>query len=338
VASTASTRWFQIAASVGASAFFLWLALKGEDWNQIAVGLSDARYEYLGAMFVIGVYALFVRTQRWRLLLAAATSRPQPLGPLFSASAIGFMANMVLPLRVGEFIRPYLASRSTGVPLSTVLATAVIERVLDLLTLVVFGLYVITQADVPPIVRQLTMVAAVVMVVALAGVLAIQSQRARLVPRLDALWARLPEKLGSTLIAVEHDFLDGMEVIGNPLVFVKALAWSLYVWLVIAAGFAFGFPATSIDIDLVGGGITTTTIVALVVSVPGAPGFVGQFEYGCKLALEQIYGIDGARAVTFAIVTHAAQFATQVGLGVVYLLREGLSLGELERISTEEGA
>jgi uncharacterized protein (TIRG00374 family) len=271
------------------------------------------------------------------LLLDTATGRPQPLGPLFSASAIGFMSNMVLPLRVGEFIRPYLASRSTGVALSTVLATAVIERVLDLLALVVFAIYVVMKADVPQIVQHLTAVAAVIMTAALAFVLVIQHQRERLVPRLDALWARLPERLGQTLIHFEHDFLDGMAVIADPMIFLRALAWSLYVWLVIAGGFALGFPATGIDVELLGGGVTVTTIVALVVSVPGAPGFVGQFEYGCKLALEQIYAVDGARAVTFALVTHATQFATQVLLGVVYLLREGLSLGELERLSSEEG-
>jgi uncharacterized protein (TIRG00374 family) len=326
----------QIATSIGASVFFLWLALKGEDWAEIATGLQDARYEYLAGMFVVGIYALFVRTQRWRLLLNAATARPQPLGPLFSASAIGFMANMLLPLRVGEFIRPYLASRATAVPLSTVLATAVIERVLDLMALVVFGFYVINHADVPAIVGRLTTVAAVVMAVAFGGLLVVHFQRDRLLPHLDRLWGKLPERIGKTLISVEHDFLDGMAVVADPVVFAQAVAWSLYVWFIIAVGFALGFPATGLDLPFVGGGITTATIVALAVSVPGAPGFVGQFEYGCKIALEQIYGIDGSRAVAYALVTHATQFVTQVLLGVVYLLREGLSLGELGRISEQK--
>jgi len=333
-----SSRGLQLGVSLAASALFLWLALRGENWSEIGDGLRNARYEYLLLMGVLGVYALFVRAQRWRLLLVTATGRPQPIHPIFSACAIGFMANMVLPLRIGEFIRPYLASRGTGIPMSTALATAVVERILDLLALVAMGLWVLMNAEVPEIVRSLTQVAGVLMVIALACILIAHRQRDRVLPLLDRVWAKLPRRIGDTIIRLEHEFLDGMAVIADPIIFVQAVAWSLYIWLLIAAGFALGLPAVGIDIDLLAGGVTTATIVALVVSVPGAPGFVGQFEYGCKLALVQIFDVAGARAVGFALVTHAAQFATQVLLGLVYLLREGLSLGELGRIGEEESS
>ena len=333
-----SSRGLQLGISLAASALFLWLALRGEDWSEIGAGLRDARYEFLILMGAVGVYALFVRAQRWKLLLDTATGTPQPLHPIFSACAIGFMANMVLPLRMGEVIRPYLASRGTGVPLSTALATAVVERVLDLLALVAMGLWVLANAEVPDVVRQLTQLAAVLMVIAVAGILVVHGQRDRVLPVLDKLWIRLPGSIGETLMRLEHEFLDGMAVIADPVVFVKATAWSLYIWLLIALGFALGLPAVGIDIDLLAGGITTATIVALVVSVPGAPGFVGQFEYGCKLALVQIFHVPGALAVGFALVTHAAQFATQVLVGLVYLMREGLSLGELGRIGEEDNS
>jgi uncharacterized protein (TIRG00374 family) len=325
----------QLGISLAVSAIFLWLALRGEDWSEISAGLADARYEYLLLMGVVGVYALFVRAQRWRLLLITATGQPMPLHPIFSACAIGFMANMVLPFRVGEFVRPYLASRSTGVSLSTSLATAVVERVLDLLALVAMGLWVIMNAEVPDVVRQLTQLAAVLMVVAVGGILVVNRHRDTVLPLLDKVWAKLPASIGEVLTRLEHEFLDGMAVIANPAVFIQAAAWSLYIWLLIALGFALGFPAVGIDVELIAGGITTATIVALVVSVPGAPGFVGQFEYGCKLALVQVFGVPGALAVGFALVTHAAQFATQVLLGLVYLLREGLSLGELGHLKDD---
>ena len=98
------------------------------------------------------------------------------------------MANMVLPLRIGEFVRPYLASRGTGVALSTMLATAVVERVLDLLALVAMGLWVLTNAQVPDVVRQLTQLAAVLMVIAISGILVVHWQRDRVLPVLDKLW------------------------------------------------------------------------------------------------------------------------------------------------------
>jgi len=338
VANRTSNRSLQLAISLALSAVFLWLALRGENWSEIADGLRGARYEYLVLMAVAGVYALFVRAQRWKLLLDTATNESQSLHAIFSACAIGFMANMVLPLRIGEVVRPYLASRATGVAMSTALATAVVERVLDLFALVAMGLWVLMTSDVPDVVRNLTMIAAVLMAVALVGIWVVQWQRERVLPILDGLWAKLPTRIGEPLTRLEHEFLDGMAVLSNPVVFVKAAAWSLYIWLLISFGFALGIPAVGLDVEFVRGGVTTATIVALVVSVPGAPGFVGQFEYGCKLALEQIFSVPGARAVGFALVTHAAQFATQVILGLVYLLREGLSLGELGRLGKDDPA
>ena len=89
---------------------------------------------------------------------------------------------------------------------------------------------------------------------------------------------------------------------------------------------------------MVSAGVTVATIVALAVSVPSAPAFVGQFEWGCKVALEQIHGVPGSAAVGYAIVVHTAQFLTQVALGVVFLVHEGLGIRDLTSLKSEAGA
>ena len=328
-------RWLQLAAGLGLSAFFLYLAFRGEDWTSVRAELAHTRYGWVAAMAVTGVYALYVRCQRWRLLLEAAASRPLPMGPIFSASAIGFMANMLLPFRVGEIARPYLVARRTEVSMSTALATMVLERAFDLLALFVFGIWVVSTTDVPAVVSRFTWIAGGAVAVVLAGVVVMHLQRDRLLPVVDRVWDLLPSRVGGTIKLLEHEFLDALATITDMLLLLRVVAWSFYVWIVIAVGFAFGFPATGIEVPFLGAGVATTTIVALAVSVPGAPGFVGQFEWGCKVALEGVYGVAGARAVGFAIVTHITQFSVQVLLGLVYLVREGLSLGELGRMGEE---
>lgn len=328
-------RWLQLAVGLGLSAFFLYLALAGEDWGAIGRELAAANYFYLFTMMPVGVYALYVRCQRWRLLVEAAAGRPCEMTPIFSASAIGFMANMVLPFRVGEFIRPYLVSRHTEISLSTVLATVVVERVLDLVALFAFALMVIAWADVPDLVRQLTWVAGGVAAVGMVGAWIVVIQRERLVPQLDRIWRRLPEKIGGFILRLEHEFLDGMSSVADGWLMAKAIAWSFYVWAVIAFSFALGFLALGIDVPFFSGGVTTATLVALAVSIPSAPAFVGQFEWGCKLALEQIYHVDGARAVGYAVLVHVTQFLTQVLLGLVYLVREGLSFKDLGSMESD---
>lgn len=328
-------RWIQLSVGLGLSALFLYLAFRGEDWSAVRTELAHADYRWLIAMAVIGVYVLYVRCQRWKLLLEAAVDRPLPMQPIFSATAIGFMANMILPFRVGEFARPYLLSRSTEVPLSIALATTVLERAFDLLALFTFGMWVVLTADVPPIVHKFTWLAGGMVVFVLGAIMVMHLQRDRVLPIVDRVWDLLPARIGGQIKLLEHEFLDALSTIADVSLLVRTTAWSIYIWLAIAVGFAVGFPALGIDVPFVGAGIATTAIVALAVSVPGAPGFVGQFEWGCKLALEGVYGVPGSQAVGFAILTHILQFAVQVGVGLVYLVREGLSLGDLGRMREE---
>ena len=328
-------RALQLAASLLLSGLFLYLALRGEDWDSVGAAIADTKYRYLALMGVVGIYAMFIRCQRWQLLIAAAVGRRPSIGPLFAATAIGFMANMLLPLRVGEFARPYVASRRAGISLSVALATTVLERIFDLLVLFFFGLWVVAVADVPDIVRNFTWLAGGAALTLIAGVTAVHAKRDLLLPIIDKIWDLFPASIAGRIRLLEHEFLDGVTTVANPRVLLPVVAWSFYIWLVIAISFACGFLATSIDVPFFGGGVTVTAIVALAVSLPGAPGFVGQFEWGCKIALQQIYGVDGARAVGFSIVTHIAQFITQVVVGLVYLVREGLSLGQLGRLDRE---
>jgi len=318
-------------AGLGLSGLFLWLALRGQDWSSIRSEISGADLRWIGLTFPLGVYVLYARSQRWRILLERSHGRGVAMVPIFSASAIGFMANMVLPFRVGEIARPYLVARNADLSLATTFATVIVERVLDLFALAVFAVGIVLIADVPPFVAQGARFVAAVTAVVFGAAYFVTVQRRRVLPVLDLLWARVPV-VGPVVLRLEHEFVDGMSAITDPAIMLRTIAWSLYIWFVIAVGFAVGFRALGLDVPFIGAGITVTTVVALAVSVPSAPAFVGQFEWGCKVALEEVYGVSGSAAVTYSLLMHTAQFATQVLLGIVFLVREGLSLGDLSRL------
>lgn len=327
-------RTTQLFAGMVLSGLFLWLALRGEDWGAIGAEIAAADPRWIGATLPLGAYVLYARCQRWRILLERSHGRSIAMEPIFSASAIGFMANMVLPFRVGEIARPYLVARSTGLSLTTTFATVVVERVLDLMALAVFGIGIVMVAEVPPIVARLAKIAAVLTATAFVGAYFVTVQRRRVLPVLDLLWAKVPV-VGPFVLRLEHEFVDGMAAIADPATLFRTVVWSLYIWLVIALGFALGFRALGLDVPFLGAGITVTTVVALAVSVPSAPAFVGQFEWGCKVALEQIHGVAGSAAVSYSLLMHAAQFVTQILIGAVFLVREGLSLGDISRLDAK---
>lgn len=323
---------------VGLSGLFLYLALAGEDWNAIAKATREANWAWIAAMLPMGAYVLFARSQRWRLLLERGSNRSVPLLPVYSASAIGFMANMVLPFRVGEFARPYLVAKSTGISLSATIASVVIERVLDLFALFLFAVYVILANPTPPLVKQFTLIVGALASVAGLFAWLLSAQRERFQPLVDWVLSFFPENIARVVGEFIDDFLSGMAAISDPKTAATAVAWSLYIWALVAVSFAFGFPAMGIEVPIIRGGATVATLVALAVAVPSAPAFIGQFEWGCKLALETVLGVKGGVAVGYALVIHSAQFVGQVGLGLIFLLREGVSFADISQMQekTEE--
>jgi len=322
-------RWLHISLGVGLSVVFLYIALRGVDWGDVSRAMADADYRWLPLMAVVGIYAMYARTQRWRLLLEQAVAKPLAMTPIFSANAIGFMGNMLLPLRAGEIARPLLLSQRMRLPIASVLATVVIERLLDLMVLVVFAVWVVSTSEVPEEVRAGMLTAGVLFVAMVVVLIVVHLNRERFLPLVDRIWSLLPTRIEGLILDTEHRFLDSLATVGDLRVLLRAVLWSFYIWMVIAVGFALGFLVVDIDVPFLSGGVSVATVVALAVAAPAAPGFVGTFQFACRIALEQMRGVDSALTLGYSLTTHATQFVTQVVLGLVYLVREGLSLGEL---------
>ena len=333
--SSATRRGLQIGVGLVLSAVLLYYSVRGISLHEVGEQLAHADYKWLPAVVIAGVYVLYVRSQRWRLLLQTATRRRLPMTPIFSANAIGFMANMILPLRAGEIARPLLLSARGGIPLATVLATALLERVLDLVALVGLSMWMVTVVDVPDEVTTAIWAAGTLMIIMIGGLIVVHLQRERLLPIIDRVWALLPGSIGEKIVELEHRFLDDIAAIGDVTVLLKAVMWSFYIWIIIAFSFSFGFLVVGIDVPFFPGGVTVTTIVAFVVAAPAAPGFFGTFELACKLALEDIYSVEPAKALGYTVIMHMTTFVVQVAVGLVFLLREGLSLGDVGRMGQQ---
>lgn len=256
---------------------------------------------------------------------------------LVAATNIGFMANMVLPLRMGEVIRPVLVSRKESEPLSGILATVVLERIFDMFTILfLFGV----SASLVAVSEQVrhwgyylsglaAVVAAVVMVVRWQEKLALRLLQLVLHP--------LPTTISSPVDHFFRGFVQALETLQSPLTFLQLLGWSLYLWLVIASIYLLGLLAFDVPAPLLVGSITVSTIVAIAVSVPSAPGYIGSFQLGCTLSLA-IFQVSQSHAIAYSIVLHLTQFAGVVGAGLYSLAREGMTMRQLEAVSEADGA
>lgn len=317
----------RVALSVLISVVLLWFAVRNVEWDQAFAAMRSASYFWVLLMLPMTVWTLYIRAQRWRVFLGGVGTAS--MRTMVSSTNIGFMANMVLPLRVGEVIRPVLLSRKEGLPLSGVLGSCLLERIFDMFCiLVLFGIAA-TWVEVSDEVQQWGY-ALLTVALTVAAVLALLRFQERLALRVaSAICGWLPAAVGGPLYKFVEGFVGALAMLDSPSAFARAFGWSFFLWAVIGSMYVLGFWAFHLDVPNLKGGLVLTAIIAIAVSVPSAPGFIGSYQLGCRLALG-VFGIDESTALAYSLVLHMTQFVSVIGAGLYSLWREGMTFRDVE--------
>ncbi len=271
--------------------------------------------------FALGPLGLWVRTRRWRYLFPPG---PEPPG-LLPGVMVGYLANNVLPLRAGELVRVYVVARRWGHGFWLILATLVVERVLDSLAIVLILAVLLLFIPVPPLLEWAALVVLLVDVVGIVVLVTLAAAPAfcrRLIERLTRRWPALRDRL----TGIFEVFVDGLAGIRTPSHALPLLAWTALVWVVPAAMAWCFLAAARLSLPFLAGW-TVLAFVGLGVSVPSAPGYVGVFHWAAVLAVG-LFGVTGEPAVGYAILFHTANYLAVTLCGWLFLVREQLSLGE----------
>ncbi|MGD0835879.1 MAG: lysylphosphatidylglycerol synthase transmembrane domain-containing protein [Polyangia bacterium] len=319
------------------------LALRKIDLRQTATVLRDVSLTTLVLYAVSLAPVHLLRAWRWKYLL-------RPIGVSLSfkrlvvISTVGFMAILALPFRLGEFARPYYAARETNSRMSAVLGTVAVERIVDglVIALMLFAayLYSFTQGQHPyPAVLAASAWAALLGFLALTAFLGcalrFTEPTIRLVLTvtfLDRISPRLAEQSADKL----RSLIQGFRALHNardllPFLLQTALYWGangLGMWLL---ALRLGLPIP------VQGAFAAMAFTGVLITLPNAPGLVGQFHAGILLALTAylpaslITSVGGA----YAIALHGIQFAWYVAFGFLALLFIGESPTSLRSLVME---
>ena len=322
--------------TIGLLAFFL----RGVDLRGV---WSETRHARAGLLLLaIGVtmvtYAL--RAFRWQYLL-------EPIGAThfwtaFETTVIGFSASFLLPARPGEVLRPYLLARREGLPATAAFATVILERLLDLVTvLLLFGLFVVlvnpaSIAGDPALYRRVKtggLVAGAASLVGLAVFFALAGHPERLGRAALRIEAMLPQRLARAVAKFVETFAQGLAVMRQPGRLFVSLLLSFPLWLSIAAGIWITSRAFHMTFSYVASFLVMTLLV-VGVAVP-TPGAVGGFHTLYKFTVTTFFGVADDRAAGAAIVLHAISFVPVTLLGLVFMAREGLSLARLGQMAAD---
>ncbi len=318
-------RW-QVIIGLAISAAALVLALVGIDLRRVAETLARSDYRYLipGAAAVLAY--LLARAVRWRLLLGRGVS----LARCFWVTNIGYLVSNVLPFRLGDPARAMVVGRGGEVSVAAALSTVVVERVLDMLTVVAMlgGVAPFVagsgQAVNAGVVAGAVAVAAAVLLLLMAfrphwGRRAVRWVLAR-IPRLDAeRWARVFDGLFDGLAPLRSGRL------GLSLLLWSAIAWAFVVltyWALLRA-FVPRPPFLAAPF--------LVCILGLGMAIPSSPSAVGVFHAIARYGLTIPFSVPAEEAVTAAFAIHAFQYIMIAILGLIGLARESLTLGAVAR-------
>jgi hypothetical protein len=318
-------RWQTLLIGLVFSAVFLFLALRTASLPAILNAFRTARYGFVALAAVLVVLTVVARGVRWSALTQGRLS----VADAFWLFNIGFLFNNVLPARLGEFARALLTGRRPGMHFTSALSSIVVERLFDMVSVVVLlGLVLLTL----PLPGWATGAGALMGAASLAGIIVL------------AVAARIPDqalRVGSRLLSLvprisrdrAHEFLkpfvDGLGAVSDVRTFVLGLALSIGAWLFSGLAVWVLMLAFWDSVPLMVGQLVVAA-AGLGVAVPAAPSGVGPYEAAIIGVLTVIdYDADISRGFAFGL--HILNFAITSLLGVLGLMREGISFGQVAR-------
>jgi len=321
---------------LGISMLLLWLLFHNINFAELGAALRGANYLWLIPNIILIFVTMYQRAFRWRYMLAPIKN--VEFSKLLAATWIGFMANNVLPLRLGEFVRAYsLASQDKKVTKSASLATIFVERmVFDLIALLlIFGVVLyVSHLSLDESMKYGLNIAIGIALVGILVVLVLALKPNQVGQLLAKYLFFMPGRVREVIKNIVLKFSRGLEFLSSPKSVAKVAIQTLLIWLLMGLSnlfvlWAFGFRLT-LDASYV-----LLVVVSISILVPSSPGFIGVYHAGAVWSL-MAYGVSKEDALSCALVLHAAQYIVVTVMGFYFLKKEHLSLKKLGEEATEE--
>jgi glycosyltransferase 2 family protein len=298
------------------------------DYGQLLRSLASADGPLLLVAAAMLAGTLVIRAWRWQYLLKPLKN--VGFSDAMSATSIGMMANMILPLRLGEIVRAAVLGYQAGIDRSASFATVVVDRLLDGFTILLILAILLLTASLPldqGWEEKLRWGGGLLFVFYL-GVFALlfslQRFPTQVLSRLRRLCSWLPTRWVENLCRFVESFGGGLHTLGRTeylgrIVVTSLMLWGLtglYNFLVVLA-FGLNLPLTV--------GFLLLVTQAAAVMIPASPGFIGT-HHAASFACLSLWGVGPETALSVALVIHAIGYFSSIAIGAIYLWVVGISL------------
>ncbi len=321
-----AARWRNLIISLIVSGGFLYLAFRNVKLDELGTALGRVNGGWL--LVSIGVSLLIMVFRAWRWQLELRPLAQVPLGRLWVITAVAYMAINLLPVRLGEVVRPWLLSRRSTVSFPNVVGNIVVEKTMDSILILFYILVGLTTIENLPVwVRRGAIFPAVGAGLLVTLVLLFWWRGEAFVDR----WVLhlLPERFRGSLKKILASMADGMRVIPNPGLLLAVFLVSLVLWFLPILSSYIMIRAFDLNAPF-SAALVVFIFVGFGTALPNLPGMIGPYQYACQLALG-LFGVSEVDGLAYGLVLNAVQFLTLIAQGLIALPITGVSFAEIRQ-------
>lgn len=304
-----------------------YLSSRGVVFEDIKKIMNDLNYSYLFPIFGFQLLIPFLRGYRLQFLYSSI--HKLDFFTVFKINSVGYLFIFLLPMRIGEFIIPYLIKKNTPLSLSSAMAVIVVERLTDLLVLVILLLIILTKFLLPEWLVQSVFTLGIFLFLFLMVLVLIYFKSEVIFPVILRIFSFLPKAIYQKIEYVFNEFSIGLKIIHSPFQILKLLFISILIWANSSIVIYLIFQMMNIKLGFEHG-LVVMSINTVGVALPAGPGVIGNFQYSCILALE-LFKIDKTIAFAFSNIYYLIGVGLTLGIGFTAFPFINLSFSELKK-------
>jgi glycosyltransferase 2 family protein len=306
------------------AAVLLYYTLRGLDWATFWNALTNGHYEFLLLTIPITTVNFFLRSARWDTLVSA--EKKVPIISIFWANMVGYMGNAYLPARAGEIIRSVYLGKKSGAGTSFIFATALVERLLDVIALVIIGsISVLYQSQISAFLAGAVKIMTIAGVIGLVLVIVAPFQE-KLIASL-IIRVPLPSKILKLINEQVARFLVGMRSLHNGRRLASFIFLTVVIWIIDGLGNMINVRIISQTLNL-GQVFILLAALGLSSAIPSTPGYVGIYQFVAVSVLVP-FGFSRPNALAFILILQVVNYLVVSFWGLI-------GLWQINRVKNEE--
>jgi uncharacterized protein (TIRG00374 family) len=307
------------------SVVFLYFAFRDVPLGEVAAIFPTILPGYIILAVVVSILTLMAKAARWRFFF---TERRPTFKQSFSIQTIGIFVNSVTPARLGDLLRAYLFSEQNHHSKVFVLGTIMVEKIFDLLFLVVSIVILLPQVVFPNWVSQPSELTAILLIV-LMGIIGLMAWKKERVSNLiEKISPIFPAKWRQWILRQLHNLLSSLECVRNWKQLLGIVAWSGIIWVLGFLTNILVFWSLNLPISFLPA-IFLLVVLQVGVAVPSSPGRIGIFHYSTVLALS-VFEIEKSPALSCGIILHLVVYLPLTILGAFFMWNEKIDWGKIK--------